>query len=235
MAEVGPSVVEEKPSRPNSPVSVVIVTNLEKAEQLATVAGRSPYAEALAPFTITAAFLAKLTDDIAECRSLLGLTVDGKAARMAITQTESEAKTALLTLIQRIQSAVLVESAGRSVLGWYIGTNLAVQSRGMLDVIALGLIDKLATHTPPGLPADIAPQLRAALDAWKGANNEQGHTLITTKEKRTAAMILYASINDRRFQILLAADAAYPSREKTNTSIRADFGLPKTRPYRPKR
>ena len=129
----------------------------------------------------------------------------------------------------------MIESAGRSTPGWYIGTNLAVQSRGMLEEIAVALADKLTTHTPSGLPTDTATQLRTALAAWSNADNDQGAALATAKQRRAAAIALYDTINDRRYQILLAADAAYPSREKTNTPIRADFGLPKTRPYRPKR
>lgn len=235
LAEAPASVVEARASTAKAPVSVVIVTNLEKAEHLATVAGRTPYAEALAQFTVDAVFLAKLIADVAECRSLLGLAVERHSQRQVVTQTESDAKTALLTLLQRVQSAALIESAGRSTPGWYIGTNLSVQSRGMLETIAVALADKLETHVPPGLPADIATQLRTALATWSGADDTQGATLITAKQKRAAAMTLYATINDRRIQLLLAADAAYPAREKTNAPIRADFGLPKTRPYRPKR
>jgi hypothetical protein len=229
------SVAKAKVVNNKAVVSVVIVTNLQKTETLVAVAGRAPYAEALVSAGITAAFLATLTTDIAHCRSLLGLAVADSTAGPTLTQTEGDAKENLLTLIQRVQSTALLESSGRPVTGWYIGTNLSVESRGMLETIAVALADRLDTHTPPGLPADVATQMRAALAALQTANSNQGATLTTAKQKRAAAKTLYEDINDRRFKILLAADIAYPSRIKTNATIRADFGLPKTRPYRPKR
>jgi hypothetical protein len=224
-----------KASRSVGLVSIAIVNNLESADTLVSLVKRAPHAEALAPFTITAAFLSELAADIAECRSLLGIVTDQKAERTVITKTEMTSKTALLMILQRVQSAALIESAGRPVSGWYIGTNLSVQSRAMLEQIAAAIADKLETHTPVGLPADMSVKVRAALTAWNTADADQGASLTSSKQRRATAMTIYNSINDRRYQILLAADAAYPHREKTNAPIRADFSIPKTRPYRPKR
>lgn len=225
----------DKTPRAKAAVSVVTVGNLQKTETLIAVAGREPYGDALDPFGVTAAFLSTLTADLARCRSLFGLAVDDTALRPSQTRTEAEAKDALIVLIQKAQSAALIETAGRPAPGWYIGTELSVASRGMLEQVAVALAGKLDAHVPKGLPEGAAAQLRAALAALQTADATQGATLTTAKQKRAAANALYATIQDRRFQILLAADAAYPSRKKANAAIRADFGIPKTRPYRPKR
>jgi hypothetical protein len=105
------------PSRSVGPVSIAIVNNLESADTLVSLVKRAPHAEALAPFTITAAFLSELATDIAKCRSLLGIVTDQKSERTVITKTETTSKTALLMILQRVQSAALVESSGRPVSG----------------------------------------------------------------------------------------------------------------------
>ena len=221
--------------RPIAAVSVVKVGNLQKAEETIAVAGRSPYGEDLAPFGVTGEFLSTLTADLARCRSLFGLAMEDRAAGPTLTHAEEGAKNNLLVWIQRVQSAALIETAGRPAPGWHIGVNLSVESRGMLEQVAVAVADKLDAHALPGLPKDAPAQVRAALAALQSADSHQGATVTTAKQKRAAARALYETIQDRRFQILLAADAAYPSRVKANAPIRADFGIPKTRPYRPKR
>ena len=49
--------------------------------------------------------------------------------------------------------------------------------------IAVALADKLDSHTPPG-------SFAAALAAWNAADNDQGATLTTAKQKRAAAVVL---------------------------------------------
>ena len=115
-----------------------------------------------------------------------------------------------------------------------IGEDIAKQSRAALTQTTTNILQALTTDALPGItPAKVAA-LQSALSSWIATDRAQGGAGETVLQTRKEINDLLGTIATRRQTIQFAADAAYPSHNRSNAETRALFGLSRTRPYSPK-
>jgi hypothetical protein len=232
-----PVVVDAKPPRTRSPFDVEAIKKLALAESVAFAAQRPECSAPLLEREITAQQISTLLGDIQACRTKIAQAMSGHGLSKDATTIESDNKTLLLQKLSDIHSAALQKWSGkpthRGDLDTYgIGQKLRDFSRPALETMVKGILQRVSTDALPGVNAAKIASLQSTFDAWKAADQSQ-----TTHGTDAALLLAEAkkelkSITSRRIELQHAADGAFPHHSETLAPLRADFKLPKTRPYR---
>lgn len=214
-----------------------IVRSLEGDEALIATARRPEYATALATREITATVVATFADKVAAARTQAATFESQRALQKTTTLTESEARTALLECFDEVQSAAAQkfgeDPLQRPKLATYaIGKGTHRMARAALEQAAQTALDALATDTLPGITPTKVAAFAAALTAWKSHDTTQSATISDKQQTHQALVELMEEIAKTRRTIQRAANAQWPYTKAANRPIRAEFGLPKTRPLK---
>ncbi len=232
-----PVVVDVKPPRSRSPFDVDALKKLALAESVARAAQRPACSAALLEREITAQQISTLLGDIHACQTKIARATSAQGARKDDTATESDQKTLLLQKLADIHSAALQKWSGKPAHRgdqdtYGIGQKLRDFSRPALETLVEGILQRIAADALPGVtPAKIA-SFQSTLAAWKSADQSQ------TTHGTDAALLLAEArkelkdITSRRIELQHAADGAFPHHDPNLAPLRAEFKLPKTRPYR---
>ena len=105
------------------------------------------------------------------------------------------------------------------------------QNRSQLEQAAAAILKKLAGASLPGITAVKVTALTAATSAYEGADSTQGSKKTLASGGRLSLDDLIDLINKGRRKILFAVEAAWSSDVAANAPIRAEFGLPPSRPF----
>lgn len=233
-----PAEAVSKPTRSRSAFDTATAKHLERTAAYCEAAQRPACAAPLAEREISVAFVSQLAQDTATCQSKLANAANLQSTKKDTTARERIAKKTLLERTTDIQTAAVQKWSGQPAHkgdreAYGIGKPLRSLSRAELETVAIGISQRLNIDTLPGITPARVQAFRDALTAWQSADtNQSGHTtdaaqlLIEVKAE-------FASITERRIKLQLAADSAFPYYDKENTALRAEFGLPKTRPFRP--
>ncbi|WP_395141133.1 hypothetical protein [Armatimonas sp.] len=235
---VTPIVAEKKPARARAAFDTQAVKQLALAAVVAHTAQRPECAAPLAEREITAAFVSQLLTDEAACQGKIAQASTLRATGKNTTATERTAKQTLLERTTDIQSAVMLQWSGQPAHkgdreAYGIGKPLRSLSRPNLETVLIGISQRLTTDTLPGITTAKVQAFQSALTAWQSTDISQSTHATDAAQLLIEAKADLASINARRLKLQLAADAAFPYYEKENAALRSEFGLPKTRPFRP--
>jgi hypothetical protein len=228
--------ITKKAPRRKSIVSVRLVEALNQTERYCTIAQRATVAPALTAREVPTDFVVDLLNDIAACRALLATFVQETTDRQVHTETERTKRARLVLALQGVQNGAK-RKWGRKpgekdkLKAYYVGVTLRNLSTAELAEAADTILQQARLTTLPDVSAAELTALDAAIVAWKAANEAQALAQTTASTAHTSADALAKSILDRRIELQLAADKAFPYDETTNASLRKEFGLPKNGPY----
>ena len=235
-----PVEVTKKPARTRSLFDVRLLKDLALAQSVARAAQRPECVGPLAARNVTPAQLAALLADALSCQDKFARVVSGHGQKTGSTASESSLHTTLLHRVTDAQTSATQAWSGkperRGDLDAYgIGQPLKSFSRPNLETIVSGILQRIEADNLPGVTKDSIAALQSTFDAWKSADAAQ-----TTQGTDAAQLLVEAKreltlIKARRITVQIAADGAFPHYDKDNYPIRSDFGLPKSRPYRPVR
>lgn len=222
-----PAPAPQPSKRSLSPIDKKIVKEIDLAEQLVAVALLADYAAALADEEIDAAFLAALTQKIADADKLIGQATGGVADKESDTNEEEDARQVLLGCISKVQKRAKRKYGAKDPARkkYFIGAAIEA-SRPMLEGSTDSIVQTLATDTLPGNKASDTTALSDALTAYKATKTTQtgdlkdavsAHALLKPKTK---------DIADDRRQIQYAADTLWPAGDPANAGARKAFQLP---------
>jgi hypothetical protein len=235
---VAPLVAEKKPARSRAAFDTKAVKQLALAASVAHTAQRPECITPLAEREITAGFIAQLLADEAACQGKIAQTSNLRSTKKDTTATERAAKQALLEHTTDIQSAVMLKVSGQPARkgdreAYGIGKALRNLNRPNLETVLVGISQRLAADTLLGITPAKVQAFQSALAAWQSTDLSQSTHATDAAQLLIAAKAELASVNERRIKLQLAADAAFPYYNKENAALRSEFGLPKTRPFRP--
>ena len=228
--------VSPKAPRAKSIVNVRLIAALDQAERYATIAQRPEVATALTAKDLATDFVVDLLSDISACRKLLATFVKATTDRQVHTETEAAQRMNLVVLLQGVQNGAK-RKWGRKpgqrdkLKGYFVGTTLKPLSFAQLSEAADTILEQAKLEALPGVTGGDLTALEEAIAAWKATNEAQAQAQNMATTAHTAADTLAGSIVDRRIEIQLAADTAFPYSDKANAAIRKEFGLPKNGPY----
>ncbi len=197
-------------------------------------------AAALDEQDITTLYLDGFDAAVMEARARASETGQAREDAKAATELTGQAATALVTTLQKIQSAAkqkhkMLDEDGDPATnfptdGYLIGTRLNA-SRAVLLQSGDTLIARAKADSLPGFktPEKITA-VETLLAAYRGNSGDQQQS---TKEKELARLDrdeLLHVLNTRRSAIQHAADALWPYSTEANRPIRKTYGLPLSRP-----
>jgi hypothetical protein len=210
--------------------------DLNRAEQLCQVAQRPEFTAALAGRGIDAAFLTALENDIANARSTAGSAVGGTASRASATAAETTAMDNLTAAVREIQTAAKQKYRGGDeahLQNYFISER--IDQRARLEQVASAISGRLAGAQPmdtlPGITPAKVTQLQTLLTAYRDVNVSQTAAQGAATGARTQLSGQIESINQRRRQLQLAAEAEWPSSNPANAAVRREFQLSANRPF----
>ena len=195
--------------------NVRLIASLDQAERYATIAQRPEVATALTAKDLATDFVIDLLSDISACRGLLATFVQSTTNCQVHTETEAAQRRQLVVILQAIQSGAK-RKWGRTpgerdkLKGYYVGTTLKPLSFAQLSEAADTILRQARLDALPGVkPADLTT-LESAIAAWKATNEAQAKAQNAATTAHTAADTLAGSIVDRRIELQLTADTAFP-------------------------
>ncbi|WP_395141401.1 hypothetical protein [Armatimonas sp.] len=181
---------------------------------------RASIAATLTENDVPTDFVVDLINEIATCRGLLATFVQATTDRQVHTESDGAKRKWARKPGERDK-----------LKGYFVGTNLKNRSAAELSEAAETILHQARLDTLPGVKPTDLTALNASLVAWKATNEAQAQAQNTATTSHSAADALSKSILDRRIEIQLAADKAFPYNDKANAAIRKEFGLPKNGPY----
>jgi hypothetical protein len=220
-----------KPARSPLALNKRQTEQLLLAELICHVAQVPEYAARLGDFRIPAAMVADLLADAATARSQSTSAVQHTGERMAATSGGGTKGTTLVRSLRQIQAsarALHQQSSPERLHEYLVGDRIG-QSRPILEQASQTILAKASTERPPGVDTDFIQRVQdqraeyVASQAPQQASEAQG---MAARAKRDA---LVRSINTRRRQIQLAANAAWPPGVPANVEVRTRFRLPPNR------
>ena len=227
---------ETKAPRTRGNVNASQLAQLETAEKVARTAERAPYAAMLATREITAAQITALLLLIVQCRDSIATGVQSSANRATATREEATYRAQLISLLRQIQASANQKYARDphqkpQLRAYWVGSGLAV-NRASLAESSHSILEKLQTDSLPGITAEFRESAHKTRQSWIDANQRQSSSLTAATHAREDTLRLLKIITDERLKIQFAIDAAYPVGAEGSEAIRAEFGIPKTRPFR---
>ena len=216
------------------------VADIALAEKIIGPASDSEYAGPLDGREITAAYVAGLAQAVESARGKMAASGQAQSGQQPSTLNASEAESALITVLQGIQSAAKQrqrmeaedddETTNFSTEGYLIGQRLNA-NRALLLQNAATLLGKARTDALPGYktPAAITA-IENAIAAYKNATLTQAEVDEETSRDRIERDKLVRKINSRRIAIQHAADALFPYTNPDHAPTRRRFALPPDRP-----
>jgi hypothetical protein len=214
-----------------------IARQLERDEALIAVAGRDDYAALLEAREITPAVVAAFADSVAACRASIARFEAQLVTQKTTTGAESDTYTALLNAFEEIQTAAAQKYAEdpalRPRLALYaVEQGIRRMPRAVLEQAAQNALIALQTDTLPGITSRKVAAFSQALSAWKSLDNAQSASVSTKRLTRKDITAQLVALGSQRRTIQRAADAQWPAHNAATRPIRAEFGLPKTRPLK---
>ncbi len=228
-----PDPILKKQRQPRGALNASQLGELNKGEQLCLKAQKEEYVTKLVARQITTAFVLTLQADIKTCRDLSNTAVAKTTDLRLATREERELQKNLIAALQEIQTAARQKfrrAQPERLDNYFVGQTLDANRDG-LEQYADGILAHAATDDLPGITPEKIAAMTTLRTQYVNIENTQ------TGEKSGAgnvrgdrdAQIL--SIKDRRIEIQLAAEAEWPSSNKANASIRAEFSLSPNRPF----
>lgn len=208
---------------------------ISTTEKLAIVAAKDAYKTKLAKRKIDAAWLTKLTADLAQARTLTGQATGKTTGKKVITQTEKDLRDALLEQIQSVQAAAKQKYFTKNkpaLADYYFAKNLKGLSRPDLEACATNIAAKAKDAALPGIEAAELQALDNALAAYKGVETDQSGAQSGATAARTALEALVKEIADQRRELQFAVDGLWPAGKPENAAIRVEFKLPADRVFK---
>jgi hypothetical protein len=189
---------------------------------------------------ITTLYLDGFDAAVKEARKRASETARAREDAMAATELTGQAATALLTALQKIQSAAkqkhkMLDEDGDPATnfptdGYLIGTRLNA-SRAVLLQSSDTLIARAKADSLPGFKTpEKIDAVGTLLAAYRGNSGDQQQSAKDKELARLDRDELLHVLNTRRSAIQHAADAVWPYSEETNRPVRKTCGLPLTRP-----
>ena len=211
------------------------MTTLDQAERYATIAHRPEVAAALAEKDLTAAFITDLSGNVATCRGHLATFVQATTDRQVHTEREKALRLSLIVALQAVQSGAKrkwarTASQRDKLKGYFVGTTLKTLGFASLSEAADTILRQARPDSLPGVSTADLTGLESAITTWKAANEAQAQAQNAATVAHQAAESLAKTILNRRIQLQLAADVAFPYSDKASAAIRKEFGLPKNGP-----
>lgn len=191
------------------------------------------YAPLLAPFGISAAFIAALNSDVALARQCSERAVNCTNAKEGATASEAQKRATLVHSLRNIQSkarGAYEDTNPQHVKDYLTGQNIVV-SRPILEGAAATIINKANADRPGGIDTDFIVRVTDERQAYINAHASQQTELGKGKQERVARNALIKSIRDRRKKIQGAADGVWPWTSATSAEARVKFKLPPKQPY----
>ena len=207
---------------------------LTRAEQSAEAAKRSEHTDAMTARGITLEIADSVITDIEAARDKVAFIVSSTTARKSATAEEKRTAELLLRALAEVQKAAKQKyaRANRIALGdYFVGQHLNGNRPNLLQT-SQAILDKLAEDTLPGFTAAKVKKVKDARKAWVDASAEQVKHATAAQTARAELKTMLKSIEDRRLEIQLAADAEWPHTEAEHAGIRKEFVIPPKRPVK---
>ncbi len=230
----GTAPVAAKTNRNPSIVNQRQARLLTRAEQSAVAAQHPDRADAMAARGISAELADGVVTDVEQARDKVALIVASVTARKMATVEEKRTARALLDGMREVQKAAKQKYARTNRLAlddYFVGRHLNGNRPNLLQT-SQAFLDKLAVDALPGFTAAKIKKLKDARKLWVDANAEQLKQATATTTARAELAELMVSIEDRRLQIQLAADAEWPHTDSAHAGIRKEFVMPPRRPVK---
>ncbi len=221
-----------------------ILDELANAKKVAASALDATYASGLADVDLDPTLPGQINTLAAKITTDLGGLKNARVAKKTATKQEIATRDALIAVLAPIQTAAKrkfkgTEAAQRAA--YYIGSSLGTQT---LDEVLLAARNVLARLTPGknnAQPTDVLPGIKAngaikdladAISDYADDNTEQGDQ---QQEASAALEAIWADVTKLaglRRDVQLAADQAWPWRDKGTATIRKAFLLPASQPFK---
>lgn len=180
---------------------------------------------------IDAATVGKLVTLTKDARTLAGQAVTAKKARNIATDTEEAALKTLMRSLRDIQQRAKGKFTDKPKRATYCinKTNFGRDREG-LEQDAKNIIDLGEADALRGLTAEKITGARAALTAWKDADQEQGKAEENQGKLLKQLGTKVDEVNAARREIQLAADTCWPHTDSANAPTRRAFKIPANKP-----
>lgn len=201
------------------------------AEIIGHVAQTPAFAERLNDLGIPAAFVTALMADATTARTQSTTAVQHTGERMAATSGEGTKAATLVRSLRQIQAAAKAKhqhTAPERLHEYLVGDPIQ-QSRPILEQASQTILAKAETERPPGVDTSFIERVRTERAEYVASRAPQQASQAQAKAARAQRNALVQSINERRRQIQLAANAAWPPSVPANVEVRTLFRLPPDR------
>lgn len=206
---------------------------LDKTDSIVTATQEENRADALAAREITADLVTEVVENIAAARAKAGEIVQHRADTRVATEAEAIAAEKLIGGLQEVQKAAKQKYAKTNrpaLIAYFVGKPLN-GSRANLSQTSQSIVDKAGADTLPGYTLAKSKALIALRKTWVAANKQQTDSATAAKTALADFKVLLKSIETKRAEIQLAADAEWPHTDEANAAIRREFRLPANRPH----
>lgn len=207
---------------------------LARAEQAAAAAQHPDRVTSMTARGIPVELTEAVIGDVNAARDKVALIVSSTTARTMATAAEERSAEALLDGLREVQKAAKQKYARSNRLAladYFVGKHLNGNRPNLLQT-SQAVLDKLAEDTLPGFAAAKIKKLKDARKAWVDANAEQLAHASAATTARAELRTMLKSIEDRRLEIQLAADAEWPHTDDEHAGIRREFAMAPKRPVR---
>jgi hypothetical protein len=222
-----------KPKRqPPGDLDKELLADIKLGEDVAEAAQDPAHATELASKEqIDAATVGRLVTLTQDARDLAGRVVAAKKAFNAATQAEGDALKPLLAALRDIQQRAknrFSDQPKRAAYG--INKPNFGRDRGSLEQDARNIIDLGEADGLRGLTTEKIAVARAALAAWKKADEDQASAARTQGELLIQFRAKVDEVNAARRELQLAADTCWPHTDPANAPVRRAFKIPANKP-----
>ena len=230
-----PAPIPTPTKRVQGPFDKKTVAALTEAQEVAANAALAPYADVLATkYEITAAFVAQLASDIAQCQGLFGGARLANLSGQSSTASKDEAEDQIIEAIDEFRTGARLTLKTRGDLEAFgVGVDLE-RNQDVLVQLAQSILDNPVSPTLRGIGAEKMTALQTALANWKAASQSQSAGQASGQGTRADAETLFDSIEERAREIKLAIDGKFGFKKPSSVEARKLFHLPINRPYAPR-
>jgi hypothetical protein len=206
---------------------------LNLALAIAQQAQKPEYASLLDRHAIPATFVTTLLADIQTAHQRSGEAVASTADKESATSDGTLAKRTLVASLRQAQAAAkqkhLFDDPAR-LDAYLVGERIA-QNRAMLEQASQVILSRADAERPSGVDTGFIERVRGERTAFVATKVTQRDEVAQAKTQRLQRDGLVNSIKQRRIQIQLAADAAWPASVPANGPLRQKFLLPPNRAF----
>ena len=216
-------------------INALWLAEISGTEKLAFIAAKDAYKTKLAKCKVDAAWITKLTANLARARILAGQATGKTNGKKVASKTEKDLKLALVEQIHSFQAAAKQKYFAKNkpaLADYYFSHNIMSLSRSDLEACASSIAAKAKEADLPGIETAELQALSDALAAYQAAETDQTTEQSDATAARRALEALVKEIADQRRELQFAVDGLWPAGKPENAAIRVEFQLSADRAFK---